>query len=231
MQVRSLYKATQEVRGGDGCECETIRWGSTAPVAMIRRARLRSASVGIYKPAFPASGHSLDQSHFLVSPPCRTRTTTDTSSNIPSRDSITLPQVRLFLFIYQLRLSFRGLKFLRASAWPWGWLLSPATSASLPAGLWWTAWLSATTPTSGGLCVRFCLPCRKVSIAHPKRSLLFSQQAPPQKNNDFCAACLAGVCLCCCAEGAWSRRYVLTFPGAYRVYRTFRQSFARASSK
>ncbi|KAH9975890.1 hypothetical protein BGW80DRAFT_69548 [Lactifluus volemus] len=90
---------------------------------MIRRARLRSAGVGIYKPAFPASGHSLDQSHFLVSPPCRTRTTTDTSSNIPSRDSITLLQ-----------------------------LLSPATSASLPAGLWWTAWLSATTSTSGGLC-------------------------------------------------------------------------------
>jgi hypothetical protein len=32
-----------------------------------------------------------------------------------------------------------------------------------------------------------------------------SQQPPQQKNDDFCTACLTGVCLCCALEGGWFR--------------------------
>jgi hypothetical protein len=42
---------------------------------------------------------------------------------------------------------------------------------------------------------------------------VISQQPPPRKNDDFCTACLTGVCLCCCAEGAWPCCYVPNFPG------------------
>jgi hypothetical protein len=33
----------------------------------------------------------------------------------------------------------------------------------------------------------------------------FSQQPPQQKNDDFCAACLTGICLCCALESRWLR--------------------------
>ncbi|KAH9989815.1 hypothetical protein BJV77DRAFT_1015332, partial [Russula vinacea] len=42
----------------------------------------------------------------------------------------------------------------------------------------------------------------------PQPQTVYVQQPPPQKNDDFCMACLTGVCLCCCAEGAWLCRYV-----------------------
>ncbi|KAN0137149.1 hypothetical protein V8E53_005146 [Lactarius tabidus] len=46
---------------------------------------------------------------------------------------------------------------------------------------------------------------------------VYVQQPPPQKDSNFCAACLTGVCLCCCAEGAWHCGYVLMFLQAYEI--------------
>jgi len=56
-------------------------------------------------------------------------------------------------------------------------------------------------------------------------SLSCSQQPPQQKNDDFCMACLTGVCLCCCAEGEWPLRFM-------RIWdcHTRGQNFARAYS-
>ncbi|KAH9072160.1 hypothetical protein EDB83DRAFT_2550279 [Lactarius deliciosus] len=57
---------------------------------------------------------------------------------------------------------------------------------------------------------------------------VYVQQPPPQKDSGFCAACLTGVCLCCCAEGAWCFGYVLRLLWAYEIAQTPRQSFASA---
>ncbi|KAN0121198.1 hypothetical protein V8E52_003786 [Russula decolorans] len=34
----------------------------------------------------------------------------------------------------------------------------------------------------------------------PQPQAVYVQQPPAQKDSNFCTACLAGVCLCCCAE-------------------------------
>ncbi|KAH9066628.1 hypothetical protein EDB87DRAFT_444252 [Lactarius vividus] len=60
---------------------------------------------------------------------------------------------------------------------------------------------------------------------------VYVQQPPPQKDSGFCAACLTGVCLCCCAEGAWCFGYVLRLLWAYEIAQTPRQSFASAYSE
>ncbi|KAH9000263.1 hypothetical protein EDB92DRAFT_1830136 [Lactarius akahatsu] len=60
---------------------------------------------------------------------------------------------------------------------------------------------------------------------------VYVQQPPPQKDSGFCAACLTGVCLCCCAEGAWRFGYVLRLLWAYEIAQTPRQSFASAFSE
>ncbi|KAH9044251.1 hypothetical protein EDB84DRAFT_1674531 [Lactarius hengduanensis] len=39
---------------------------------------------------------------------------------------------------------------------------------------------------------------------------VYVQQPPPKKDSGFCAACLTGVCLCCCAEGAKSEERSLS---------------------
>ncbi|KAH9036338.1 hypothetical protein EDB85DRAFT_1940804 [Lactarius pseudohatsudake] len=60
---------------------------------------------------------------------------------------------------------------------------------------------------------------------------VYVQQPPPKKDSGFCAACLTGVCLCCCAEGAWRFGYVLGLLWAYEIAQTPRQSFASAFSE
>jgi hypothetical protein len=53
------------------------------------------------------------------------------------------------------------------------------------------------------------VPTRGVGIPTHAVCLSCSQQPPRQKDSNFCTACMAGVCLCCCAEGAWLCCYVL----------------------
>jgi hypothetical protein len=83
-----------------------------------------------------------------------------------------------------------------------GWLLSAAASAGI-SGLRWPAWLSTTASASTGLRVRFDVLSRCWSINHCVLSC--SQQPPQRKNDDFCTACLTGVCLCCALESGWLR--------------------------
>ena len=81
-----------------------------------------------------------------------------------------------------------------------GWVLPSAASAGI-SGLRWSAWLSTTAPASTNLRVRFGVPSRCWSINSCVLSR--SQQPPQQKDDDFCTACLTGVCLCCALEGGW----------------------------
>lgn len=107
------------------------------------------------KSAFPASGQSLRSFSLVSLPHVEQRLLRTAARGISSTTATAvLPSWRCGLLsrITAVCVVDRS-KILRATGWS-GWLLSSATSASVPAGLWWTAWLPAATPTAGRLCVR-----------------------------------------------------------------------------
>jgi len=90
-----------------------------------------------------------------------------------------------------------------------GGLLPSAAAAIIPrSAIRWapvrSGRLSTATPTQHGLCVssdhKEQNPCASTNCA----TTLDRQQPPQQKGGGGggCMACLAGVALCCCAEGA-----------------------------
>ncbi|KAJ3906350.1 hypothetical protein F5879DRAFT_946557 [Lentinula edodes] len=84
--------------------------------------------------------------------------------------------------------------------------LSSATSESI---LWWrwrpssgispTRWLPTSASSTNRLCV-----CPRISCKFhlTRRALIVYRQQPQQSSSSSggCGACLAGMCLCCCAE-------------------------------
>lgn len=80
------------------------------------------------------------------------------------------------------------------------WATSLRWPALRRAAIWWTIPTSAPTSASGGLCVGVAIVCQ-TGLVRFTSSPTSQEEKRRGGGGEGCLAVLAGMCLCCCAEG------------------------------
>jgi hypothetical protein len=136
----------------------STRSPATAQPLLTRRRRSRLfasgheyGTVGTY---FISPHHSAFGDPPSLAPPVILMSNKDYFAQQQPQQPYYPPQGAIFSHVVIAAVPLTGVSAPRATAWSRSRLLPPAASAVVPAGLWWSAWLSATATASTGLCVR-----------------------------------------------------------------------------